>query len=132
MTVLAREQPRPLYPGRLEVVDGAGAQLDRERDGAALGELVAVEPQGETGVAAGGEITPCLCRIEGTSLEEHVGGIGNFGGRGQHLLEGEVEIGVRAVELGRDRMSAEPGRRASRRADRTEGRKLGLAVEAIA
>ncbi len=47
-------------PGRLEVVDRAGAELDRKRDRAALGELIAVEPQREAGRAARLEVAAGL------------------------------------------------------------------------
>jgi len=38
------------------VIDGAGSEVDRERDGAALRELVSVQPERKTGLPAGLEV----------------------------------------------------------------------------
>ena len=96
--------------GRLQVVDRARAELDRERDRSLLGELVAVEPEREAGVAAGGQIAARLCGVEGAALEEDVRRLGDARRLGEHLGEREVEVGVRVVELGRHGVGAEPGR----------------------
>ena len=58
---------------RLEVVDGARAQLDCERDRALFGELVAVQAERETGVAACFEEPARLSHVERPALEEDVG-----------------------------------------------------------
>ena len=53
MTSLAASARDAVVAGRLEVVDRARAELDRERDRALLRELVAVEAEREAGFAAG-------------------------------------------------------------------------------
>ena len=95
------------------MVDRAGAELDRERNGACLGELVAVEAQREPRVAAGDEIAARLLGVEGAALQEDVGRLGERRRFGQHLGEREVEIRVGVVELRRDGVRAQPGRDAA-------------------
>ena len=115
------------------MVDRPCAELDRERDRAGLGELVAVQAQDETGGAAGLEVAPRLGGVEGAALEEDVGRLGQERGLGQHLREHEVEVGVAvAVELGRHGVGAEEGRDPARGPDRAQRRELGLAVEPVA
>ena len=117
---------------RLEVVDRARAELERERDRAALRELVAVQPQRKACVAARLEIAARLGGVERAAFEEDVGGRRDLRGFGQHLREREVEVGVAVVELRRHRVRAEPRRRAARVADRAQGRELGVVVEPVA
>ena len=74
MTELAPRAATP-WPSRLEVVDGAGAELDRETDRAELGELVAVQPELEAGRAARLEVATGLLEVEGAALEEDVRGL---------------------------------------------------------
>ena len=132
MTSLAARALIPSVARRLEVVDGARAELDRERDRAGLRELVAVEAQREAGVAARLEVAARLRRVEGAALEEDVGRFRDLGSFGQHLGEREVEVRVGVGELRRDRVRAEPRRDAARVADRAERRELGVLVEPVA
>ena len=132
-TSLAGERAHAVGAGRLEVVDRPCAELDRERDRALLGELVAVQAQREPGVAARLEVAARLRRVERAALEEDVGGLGDLRRLGQHLGEREVEVRVGvAVELRRHRVRAEPRRHAAGVADRAERRELGVAVEPVA
>src|SRR6266511_3647048 len=55
--------------GRLQMVDRAGAELDRQLDGPLLGELVAVQAEDESRVAACLEVAPCLRGVERAPLE---------------------------------------------------------------
>ena len=48
--VARRELPDPVVPGHLEVIDGTGAELDRQRDRPLLGELIAVKPENQASV----------------------------------------------------------------------------------
>ena len=116
----------------LEVVDRARAELDRERDRPLLGELVAVEAQREAGVPARFEVPARLRGVERAALEEDVRRLGEPCRLGQHLGEREVEVRVAVGELGRHRVSAEPGRDPTRGPDRAQGGELGVAVEAVA
>src|SRR4029077_10605375 len=127
-----RKRLDPLRAGRLEMVDGAGAELHRERDCTGLGELISVEPERKAGVAAGLEIAPRLCGVECSALEEHVRRFRELGRLRQDLSESEIEVGVGVAELRRDRVGPEPRRDAARLADRAQRRELRLAVEAIA
>ena len=95
-------------------------------------ELVAVEAQREPGVAARLEVAARLRRVERAALEEDVRRLGEPRRFRQHLGEREVEVGVGVVELGRDRVGAEPGRDAAGGADRAERRELRVAVEPVA
>src|SRR5206468_2342039 len=88
------ERTHAVLPRRLEVVDGACAELDRERDRTLLRELVAVEAQCEPGVLARPQVAPGLRRVERAALEEDVGGVGELRGVGQYLGQREVEIRV--------------------------------------
>ena len=114
------------------MVDRAGAELERQRDGAGLRELIAVEAQGETGVAARRQIPPRLGRVERAPLEEDVGRIGDARRLRQHLAEREVEVLVRGAELGGNGVGAEPRRDAPRRADGPERRELRVPIEPVA
>ena len=117
---------------RLEMVDRARTELDRERDRARLGELVAVQSQRKARRAAGLEVAARLVGVERAPLEEDVGRLGERGRLGQDLGEQEVEVGVGVVELGRHRVRAEPGRHAAGRADGAKLGELGVVVEAVA
>ena len=97
------------------MVDGACPELDRERDGALLAELVAVEAKREPGVSARLEVAARLRRVERAALEEDVRRLRDPRRLGQDLGEREVEVGVGVVELGRDGVGAEPRRDAARR-----------------
>ena len=131
--VARRERPHAVRSRRLEVVDRPRAELDRERDRTLLGELVAVEPQREAGVAARLEVAARLGRVERAALEEDVGGLGERRRLGKHLGEGEVEVRVGvAVELRRHRVRPEPRRDAAGGPDRAQRRELGVAVEPVA
>src|SRR5207248_10195230 len=89
--VASRKSADSLVPGRLQMVDGARRELDRERDGAGLRELVAVEPEREAGVAAGGQVPARLLGVERVPLEEDVGGLRELRRLGEHLRKREVE-----------------------------------------
>ena len=111
----ARERGRALGSGRLEMVDGACPELDRERNGTRLAELVAVEAQCEPGVATRLEVATRLRRVERTALEEDVRRLRDSRRFGQDLGEREVEVRLGVVELGWNGVRAEPGRDAARR-----------------
>ena len=98
------------------MVDRARAELDRERDRALLGELVAVQAQREAGVAARLEVAARLRGVERAALEEDVRRLGELRRLRQHLGEREVEVRVGVVELGRHGVRAEPRRDAARAA----------------
>ena len=117
---------------RLEVVDAHRAQLYGEGNAAGLGELVRVQAEPEAGLSACLEVAPGLSGVERTPLQEDVGGLGDLRRLREHLGEREVEVGVGIRELGRDRVRAEPGRRAARLADDPQHRELRVAVEAVA
>src|SRR3546814_4237484 len=74
-------------PRRSADLDGAGAELDRERDRARLRELVAVQPQGEAVRLAGLEIAARLVDVEGPALEEDVGRLGELRSLREHRSE---------------------------------------------
>src|SRR3954452_12076142 len=114
------------------MVDRASAELDGELNGTWLGELGAAEPQGEPGRGARLEVAPRLRHVEGTTLEEHVRGLGDARSFWQDFREREVEVCVGIDELGRHGMRAEPGRDSSRAGDRTQRRELRVAVEPVA
>ncbi len=114
------------------MVDGACSKLDRERDRPGLGELVTVKPQLEPVVAGGFEIPPRLDGVEGAALEEHVGGLGDRRGVGEHVGDQPVDVLVGAVALGRHGVRAEERRDAALRHDRAQGCQLGLVVEPVA
>ena len=127
-----RERPNASWPRRLEVVDRARAELDRQRHRASLGELVGVQAQREARVAAGLEVTPGLRRLEGAFLDEDVRRRGEPRGFREHLGQDEVEIRVGVAKLRRHRVRAEPRRDTALRRDRAQRRELGLAVEPVA
>ncbi len=126
------ERPDSGSTRRLEVVDRARPQLDRERDRAALRELVAVEAQREPGVAAGDQIAARLRGVERPALEKDIGRGRESRRVGQDLCEREVEVRVGIGGLGRHGVCAEPGRRAARRGHGPKRLELGLAVEPVA
>src|SRR5438270_14044233 len=70
------ERIDPFRTRRLEMVDGPRAELDRQRDRAELGELVAVEAKRKAGIAAGLEVAARLRDVEGSALDEHVRRLG--------------------------------------------------------
>jgi hypothetical protein len=113
---------------RLEVVDRARAELDRERDRPRFGELIAVQAQREAVRARGLEVPASLVGVEGAALEEDVGRLGKRGRFREHVGEHELEIGIRVVELGRRRVRAQERRRAARVADRAQRCELSVAV----
>ena len=128
-----RAAATPVRAGRLEVVDRARAELDRERDRTRLRELVAVEPQREPGVTARLEVAARLRRRRTSRAR----------GRrppprraapppGSTSASSEVEVGVGVVELGRHRVGAEPRRDPAGRAHGPQLRELRVVVEAVA
>ena len=130
--VARRELLDPFVARRLEVVDGASAELDRERDRALLGELVTVQAKLETGSAACVEIAPCLLGGEGPALEKDVGRLGDRRSFGQDLAEREVEVGVGVAMLRWNGVRSEPGGDTALGCDRAQRRELGLTVEPVA
>ena len=102
------------------MVDRPRVQLDREWDGALLGELVTVQSQREPRPTARCEVPPRLCRIERAALEEHVGRLRDRRRLGEHLGEREVEVRVRVVELRWDGVRAEPRRHTAGGSDRAQ------------
>ena len=100
------------------MVDRARADLDRERDGSLLRELVAVQPEREAGRGASFEVAPGLLEVECSAFEEDVGRLGDPGRLGQDFGQREVEVCLRVLELGRHCMGAEPGRDAAGSGDR--------------
>ena len=71
---------------RLEVVDRPRAELDRERDGALLGELVGMQTERKARSRAGLEIAARLRGVERATLEEDVGGLRELGGLREDLV----------------------------------------------
>ena len=67
------------------MIDGARAELDRERDRSELGELIAVQAQREARVSACFEIPPSLVHSKRAALDEYVCSLGNRCRFGQHL-----------------------------------------------
>ena len=88
-----------LGPGRLEMVERARPELDREIERTDLGELVAVQAQREAVLARRLEIAPRLLDVERTALAEHVGGLGQPPLRdlGQDLVDAQLDVGVGAL-----------------------------------
>ena len=76
-TSLAARAATPCRARRLEVVDRAGAELDREWHGAELGELIAVQSQRQPGGATGLQVAPRLVDVERAALDEDVRGRGD-------------------------------------------------------
>ena len=113
--VTGGERRDPLGPGRLEVVDRARAELDREGDRPRLRELVAVQAEGEAGLAAGLEVAARLPGVERAPLEEDVCRLCDPGRLREDVVDEEVDVGIAAVvgELGRDRVRAEKRRHVS-------------------
>src|SRR5207248_5639017 len=68
--VARRKHPDALGPGGLEMVDGARAELDRERYRTELRELVAVEAELEPVRAAGLQVASSLVRVERAAFQE--------------------------------------------------------------
>ena len=130
---LARRQaPHAVVARRLEMIDRARAELDRERDRPALGELIAVQPQCEPGVAARCEIAPRLAASKAPRSRKTSAASASSRRLRQHLRECEVEVRVGVGELRRDRVRAEPGREAARSAHRSQRRELRFPVEPVA
>ena len=132
--VARREGRDPAFARRLEVIDRASAELDREWDCAGLRELVAVQAEREPGCAARSQIPPGLVRVEGPSLEEDVGRLGQLGGLREDVFDEEVDIRIaaRLRELGRDGMGTEPGRNPTRAPDSPELCELRVPIEPVA
>ena len=95
MTSLAGERADAFVPGRLEVVDAPGAELDRQLDPARLGELVGVQAQRQPVLGAGLEVPARLRGVERALLQEDVRRLGDPDRLGEHLGEREVEVRVR-------------------------------------
>jgi hypothetical protein len=114
------------------VVDRPHAELDRERDGALLGELVGVQTERETRIGAGTQIAPRLPGVERAALDEHVGGLREPGDIREDLRQDEVEVRIRIVVLGRHCVCAEPRGDSALVSDRLQRGELGVAVEAVA
>ena len=118
------------------MVDGARAELDRERDRARLGELVAVEPQREAGVRARLEVAARVLGVERAALEEDVRRLARCrAASGSTSVEQEVDVRrQRLASANSGGTACAPSHvgtpPASR--DRAELRELGLAVEAVA
>ena len=114
------------------MVDRARPELDGERHGAALRELVAVQAQREAGNPARRQVAARLPRVERAALEERIGGVRDPRRVRQHLRQGVVDVRIRVVELRRDRVGAEPGRAPARSSNRAQRGELRVAVEAVA
>src|SRR5262249_25087770 len=123
------ERAHALVAGRLEVVDRPRAELDRERDGPLLRELVTVEAKLEAGRTARLEIAPSLRGVERAALEKDVGGLCERSGLREHLAECEVEVRVGVVEPGWHGVRAEPGRDAAGRTDGAKRSELRVTIE---
>jgi len=115
-------------PGGLEVVDRSRAELDREPDRARFRELVAVQTQGQPGVAARFEVAARLVGVERATLEKDVGRVRDLARVGQHLGQQEVDVRIAVLELGRHRVRAEPRRDAACRTNRAQLGELGVVV----
>ena len=96
------------------MVDAPRAEVDRERDRPALGELVAVQAEREPGRRARLEVAARLRRVERAALEEDVGRVGELRRLGEHVGEDEVEVRVgiaRAPAAPRARRATSASRR---------------------
>ncbi len=125
VTSLAASGRDAVRARRLEVVDASRAELDGERDRAALRELVAVQAQREPRVAARGQVAACLRGVERATLEEDVRRVRKLRRLRQHLGQARSRDTRRVSRLGRHRVRAEPGRRAARSAHSAQRRELG-------
>ena len=122
----------PAEPGRLQVVDGSRAELDRQSDRSRLGELIAVESQRQAGRGTRLQVPTCLRSVERSSFEEDVGRFGERRGLWQDIRDQELDVRVCVGELGRHRVRAEPGGNAARSTYCPELRKLRVVVEPVA
>jgi hypothetical protein len=113
------------------VVDRPRAELDGERHSPDLRELVAVEPQGEPGRAAGTEVAASLLDVERPALDEDVSGEGDSSRIGQDVRDQPVDVGVRVGVLRRHRVGAEPRGHAACAAHRLELCELRVVIEAV-
>ena len=118
--VAPRELADPVRARRLEVVDGARCELDRQPDRTLLGELVAVDAHCEARRRTGVEVAPRLRDVEGAAFEEDVGSLRELGCIRQDLGHHEVDVRVRVGELGRHRVGAQPRRDTPGVADRAQ------------
>ncbi len=132
--VARRERGRSCLTRHLEVVDGTRAELDRERDGAGLRELVTVEAQRETCLAASVEVAARLVAVERAALEEDVRRLGDLRGLGKHVFDEELDVRVGSLvdEVGRNGVRAEPRPDTARVRDSAELGELGVTVEPVA
>ena len=96
-------------PGRLEMIDGPGAELDRQRDRTLLGELIAVQAKSEPRGTASLEVAASLVDVERPLLEKDIRARGQPRSFRQDFGEREVEIGIGVLELRRHSMGTEPG-----------------------
>ena len=121
--------------GRLEVVDGARAQLDGQLHPATLRELVGVQPQRQAVAGRRPQVAVGLRPVEGAALEEHVGGLGGRRRGRQHILDHEVDVRVGVVPLGRHRVRSQERRHGLdpvRQRRGLEHGQLGVTVEPVA
>ena len=96
--------------GRLKVVDARGVELDRERDGTHLGELVSVQPQPQAVAMRGLEEATRLLNVEDAAFEKYVGRIGEGRAGRQDLLDRVVHVRVGRGRLGRRGVERQTGR----------------------
>jgi len=92
------------------MIHRAGAELDRQRDRALLGELVAVEAKRKTGGTARGQVAASLVDVERAFLEENIRGRRQPRCFRQDLGERKIEIRIGVRELRRHSMGTKPGR----------------------
>ena len=92
------------------MVDRCGPHLDRDPNAVAGPELVAVDAQPESGVAARREHRTRLLGVEGAALAEDVDPAGVAPARVEHRAADELDVLVgTAGVLGGDEMGAEEG-----------------------
>src|ERR671910_162206 len=121
-----------------EVVHAAGAELEGQRDRTPLGELVRVQAEREPVLPARLQVASRLRHLERPTLQKYVGESGQGCCFWQHIMDHELHVLCRAIELGWDRVRSEKGRiyihgvAMCRVVDRTQGLQLRLAVEPVA
>ena len=114
------------------MVDGAGTELDRERNRSPLGELVPMQAQSEPRGPARLEVASSLVDVEGPFFDKNVCGHREPGRLRQHLRKRKLEVRGGATELRRHRVCPEPGGDPAGLANRAQRGELGLLVESVA
>ena len=115
------------------MVDRPRAELDRERDRTALGELVAVQPQRQPRVAAGGRDSGAPASASNAPRSRKTSAASaSCAASGSTSASAKSRYSSASRALRRHRVRTEPGRRPAGRTNRAQRRELGVAVEPVA